>query len=132
MQSQSAPFGTAKTLPELFPQGQEGKKNVQEVITMPKKKFDAYGPDDAPPAPPKIDSVADAAENGTRIDELRQMRKVIARALDNENTAARDLASLSKRQIEISREIDALERQAKEEAEEDAVTDDESWSAEAI
>lgn len=98
---------------------------------MPKKKFESYGPDDAPPAP-QIMSVADAAENGTRIDELRQMRKVIARALDNENTAARDLASLSKRQIEISREIDALQRQEKEEADQSVSTDDETWSAEAI
>lgn len=99
---------------------------------MPKKKFDAYGPDDKPPAPPKITSVTEAAESGSRIDELRQMRKVIARALDNENTAARDLASLSKRQIEISKEIDALLRQEKEEADQDVSTDDETWSAEAI
>lgn len=95
-------------------------------------KLSALGPDDKPPSRKTIKSVLEAAEGGSRIDELVQMRRVIARALDNENTAARDLASLSKRQIEISREIDALERQAKEEAEESAVTADEAWSAEAI
>lgn len=100
---------------------------------MSKNPFEAYGPDDAAPSPSReINSVADAAEHGTRIDELRQMRKVIARALDNENTAARDLASLSKRQIEISREIDSLERQAKEEAKDGAVSADEEWSQEAV
>lgn len=100
---------------------------------MAKNPLKAYGPDDAPPAPkPIITSVADAAEHGTRIDELRQMRKVIARALDNENTAARDLASLSKRQIEISREIDALQRQEVEEAKDGAVSADEEWSQEAV
>lgn len=91
----------------------------------------AVGPDDTPPRH-EINSVLDAATYGTRVDELLQMRRVIAKALDNENTAARDLASLSKRQIEISREIDALQRQAKEEAEDGAVSDDESWSQEAI
>lgn len=100
---------------------------------MPKKKFDAYGPDDAPPEPPRqINSVADAVEHGTRIDELRQMRKVIARLLDNENTAARDIAALTKRQSEISREIDALHRQEVEEAKDGAVSADEEWSQEAV
>lgn len=95
-------------------------------------KLSALGPDDKPPSRKKIKSVLEAAENGSRVDELMQMRRVIARALDNENTAARDLASLSKRQIEISREIDSLQRQAEEEAAENVVTEDESWSAEAI
>ena len=79
-----------------------------------------------------IRSVADAAENGTRLDELVQMRLVIARAIDNENTSPRDLAALSRRQIEISKEIEALQRQAQEEAEEGAISEDEEWSEEAI
>lgn len=100
---------------------------------MAKKKFEAYGPDDQPPEETRpITSVLEAAERGTRLDELLQMRRVIARALDNENTAARDLAALSKRQIEISREIDALARLGEEEAEEGVVTEDEAWSAEAL
>lgn len=51
-------------------------------------------------------SVSDAAESGSRIAELRAMRRVIARRLDDETTMARDLASLSKRQMDISREIE--------------------------
>jgi hypothetical protein len=60
------------------------------------------------------------------------MRRVIARAIDNENTSPRDLAALSRRQIEISKEIDALVRQKSEEAEQSGVSGDEEWSEEAI
>ncbi|MCT1363320.1 hypothetical protein [Microbacterium sp. p3-SID131] len=79
---------------------------------MVNKSLRAVGEDERPQR--AIVSVLDAAENGTRLDELVQMRKVIARALDNENTSPRDLAALSRRQIEISREIEALKRQQQE------------------
>ena len=53
-------------------------------------------------------SVSDAAESGSRLAELRAMRRVIARRIDDEATQARDLAALSKRQMDISREIEEL------------------------
>jgi cell division protein FtsB len=53
-------------------------------------------------------SVSDAAESGSRLAELRAMRRVIARRIDDEATQARDLAALSKRQMDISREIEDL------------------------
>lgn len=53
-------------------------------------------------------SVSEAAESGSRIAELRAMRRIIARRLDDESTMARDLAALSKRQMDISREIQEL------------------------
>lgn len=59
-----------------------------------------------PPSPPR--TILEAAEAGSRLDELKQMRRRIATALDDPNTAARDLAALSRRQLEIGREIDAL------------------------
>lgn len=80
----------------------------------------------------KISSVLDAAEAGSRVDELIQMRRVIARAIDNENTSPRDLAALSRRQIEISKEIEALQRQKSEEAADAANVEDEEFDAEAI
>lgn len=93
----------------------------------------AVGPDDVPDEPErKVTSVSEAAEYGTRLDEMQQMRRVIARALDDANTSPRDLAALSRRQLEISKEIEALERQQTEEAEQGAVSEDESWSEEAI
>jgi hypothetical protein len=53
-------------------------------------------------------SVLEAAENGNRLDELRAMRRRLARAIDDANTPARDLAALSRRQLEIGREIEAI------------------------
>ncbi|WP_138443530.1 hypothetical protein [Sinomonas susongensis] len=96
-----------------------------------KQPLRAVGPDEkAPPQEPR--TVLEASESGDRIAELRAMRRVIAKAIDNENTSPRDLAALSRRQIEISKEIDALMRQKSEEAEQGAVSGDEEWSEEAI
>lgn len=78
-----------------------------------------------------VESVSDAVEFGSRIDELVQMRKVIARSIDT-TASARDLAALTKRLTEISKEIDVLKRQGEEEAVEGAISGDESWSEEAI
>lgn len=83
-------------------------------------------------APRRISTVLAAAEAGSRLDEMIQMRRVIARAIDNENTSPRDLAALTRRQIEISKEIEAVQRQQEEEAEEGAISADEAWSEEAI
>lgn len=94
------------------------------------RKLRAVESDEKPPV--RIASVLDAATEGSRLDELVQIRKVIARAIDNENTSPRDLAALSRRQIEISKEIEALKRQAAEEAGDGAISEDEAWSEEAI
>ena len=80
----------------------------------------------------RIASVLQAADEGTRLDELVQMRRIIARALDNENTSPRDLAALTRRQIEISKEIEALKRQQAEEASDAANVPDAAFDAEAI
>ncbi len=80
----------------------------------------------------KITSVLEAADEGSRLDELIQLRRVIARACDNENTSPRDLAALSRRQIEISKEIEALRRQQAEEASDAANVADEEFDVEAI
>jgi len=90
----------------------------------------AVGRDEKPAK--EIASVLDAADQDSRLDELIQMRRVIARAIDNENTSPRDLAALSRRQIEISKEIEALKRQQQEEAAEGVISADEEWSEEAI
>lgn len=63
----------------------------------------------------KFASVEQAAVANDRLAEMEQMRLVIARAIDNENTSARDLAALTKREIEISKEIDAEKRRRVEE-----------------
>jgi len=52
--------------------------------------------------------ILDAAERGTRVEELRAMRRRLAMALDDPETHPRDLSPLMRRQIEISREIETL------------------------
>lgn len=58
-------------------------------------------------APPQSYSAASA--HGTRLDELRAMRRVLAAHIDNEDTLARDLAALMRQAREISKEIEDLE-----------------------
>lgn len=76
---------------------------------MPKPKLRAVGPNETRP----VVSVSDAVEFGSRLDELVQMRRVVANAIDT-TASARDLAALTKRLTEISKEIDILRREAVE------------------
>jgi len=99
---------------------------------MGKSPLRAVRPDEKAPPKDEPKTVLEAAESGDRVAELVQIRRVIAKALDNENTSPRDLAALSRRQMEISREIEALKRQRLEAAEQGAISGDEEWDEEAI
>lgn len=72
-------------------------------------------------------TILEAAEVGSRIEELKAMRRRIAKALDDPNTAARDLASLSRRQIEIGRDIEAIVVAEDEDHSVVVNADDEVW-----
>ena len=72
-------------------------------------------------------TILEAAENGSRLEELRAMRRRIAKALDDANTPARDLAALSRRQLEIGREIEAIELAEDEDRSVVVNADDEAW-----
>lgn len=83
------------------------------------------------PASPK--TIEEAALAGSQLDELRLTRARIARTLDDPNCPPRDLASLSKRLMEIGREIEAIAAKNRQEAAEDVdATPDEEWDSEAI
>lgn len=101
---------------------------------MPRKSLRVVTEDEQAPKRPPM-TVSEAAESGTRLDELIAIRTVLARAVDSENTSPRDLAALTRRQIEVSREIDALRIQEAAEAVEagksSAITD-KRWKPEAI
>ena len=77
-------------------------------------------------APPK--TVSQAAEAGTTRELLVAMRDRIARAVENPNTAARDLAALTKRLVEVVRDIEAIDAREEQDAE-SGPTEDEAWSA---
>ena len=72
-------------------------------------------------------TILEAAEQGSRIEELRAMRRRIARAMDDPNTPARDLAALSRRQLEIGKEIEAIVVAEDEDHSVVVSTDDEVW-----
>ena len=72
-------------------------------------------------------SILDAAEAGSRIEELRAMRRRIAKAMDDVNTPARDLAALSRRQLEIGKEIEAIVITEDEDHSVVVDSDDQAW-----
>jgi hypothetical protein len=80
----------------------------------------------------KVPTILEAAEAGDRLAELVAMRRRLAKALDDPNCPPRDMAALSRRQLEIGREIDALKAAAEQEAAEDAEVADEDFDASAI
>lgn len=77
-----------------------------------KKQLRPVRPDERP----EPSTVSQAAERGTRLDELRAMRRVLAAHIDNDQTLARDLAPLMRQAREISKEIESLAELEAEEA----------------
>lgn len=61
----------------------------------------------APVVTPK--TITQAAEKGTTRELLVAMRARIASAVENQNTPARDLAALTKRLVEVVRDIEAID-----------------------
>lgn len=76
-------------------------------------------------------SVLGAATSGTERDLLVALRDSIAQAIDD-GAPARDLAALSRRLMEINREIQAIDLAESEEAEHGAVSEDEEFDPESI
>lgn len=84
--------------------------------------------------PPRPLSIEEASAAGDTLAELQAMRVLNARMMANPNIQGRDFAALSRRHMEIGREIESLILKAKQEAAEDGGTGtpDEEWDAEAI
>lgn len=87
-----------------------------------------------PPIPRKArpKSVTAAAASGTTRELLVAMRQRIATAVQDPNTLARDLAALTKRLVEIVKEIDAIDAISKQEGEENGTSPDEAFDSSAI
>lgn len=75
-------------------------------MTARKPRLHAVGPNETPA--PVHRTIEDAARADDVLSELRNTRIVIARKLDDPNCPARDMASLSKRLMEIGKEIAAI------------------------
>ena len=78
-------------------------------------------------------SVAEAAATGEHRALLISMRERIARAVSDPECPPRDLASLTRRLQDISKEIESLDLRDKEEgADSVGSAEDEEWSAQAL
>lgn len=84
-------------------------------------------------APSKPKTITEAASNGTTRELLVAMRARIASAVENLNTPARDLAALTKRLVEVVRDIEAIDARAEhEEADRAAGVEDGRFDASAV
>lgn len=77
-------------------------------------------------------TVTQAATDGSRRELLVATRDRIAKTVDDPKTPARDLAALTRRLMDISHEIEAIDHAAKQEEREREITPDEQWDDSAI
>lgn len=87
---------------------------------------------DANPPVKRVMSVTKAAKDGTTRDLLVAMRDRVATDVENPNTAARDLAALTRRLMEITKEIEAIDAHAAEEDADGESPADEEFDASAV
>lgn len=78
-------------------------------------------------------SVAQAAASGDHRALLVSMRERIAKTVSDPDCPPRDLAALTRRLQDISKEIEAIDLRAREEGADAAdVAEDEDWASEAL
>lgn len=86
--------------------------------------------EDERPARPQ--TVSEAADAGDTRAMLAAMRTRIAKAVEDPNTPARDLAALTKRLVEVVRDIEAIDAREQQEATSSAEVGDGAFDASAI
>ena len=89
-------------------------------------------PADEKPSTPKVKTVAEAAKNGTQRELLVAMRDRVAEAVTRADCPARELASLTKRLQDITRDISHLDAQKADEAGEVSGAVDDTFDPQAI
>ncbi|MBK7822834.1 MAG: hypothetical protein IPJ61_17670 [Tessaracoccus sp.] len=77
-------------------------------------------------------SIVDAAADGDRLGELRALRLILARSVNSDETPARDLASLSRRLMEVGREVEELEAISSQEGGDGGVVPDQEFDPSAL
>lgn len=99
-------------------------------MTTRKPQLRAVSPGDKP-ARTKPKTVSEAADTGSTRDLLVAMRTRIAKAVEDPDTPARDLAALTKRLVEVVRDIEAIDAR-EDEAGNSGEFPDEAFDAAAI
>lgn len=92
----------------------------------------AVAANEKPPKAKKPLTILEAAEADDRLAELVAMRRRLAQALDDPNCPARDMAALSRRQLEIGREIEAMKAVAERDGDGEQPAEDEDLDPAAI
>lgn len=100
-------------------------------MTSQKSPLRAVAPDEKAPLK-VVKTVTQAAENGTTRELLVAMRTRIAKAVEDMNTPARELAALTKRLTEVVRDIEAIDVREEQEAKRGNDVTDEAFDSEAI
>jgi hypothetical protein len=77
-------------------------------------------------------TITQAVVAHNRMAELEAMHIRLAEVVQDKTTPARDLAALSRRQMEISRELEVMRRERLEQEAEGVIASDEAFSAEVI
>jgi hypothetical protein len=98
-------------------------------VAARKKPLRVVSPDEKPPAKSRPLSVTEAAKSGTVREQLVALRDRVAKTVEDPNCPPRDLAALSRRLMELTKEIAAIDAQAAEEVDANTVSPDEEWSA---
>ena len=73
-------------------------------------------------------TITEAAEKGTLRQQMVALRERIATTVDDPDCPARELASLSRRLLEISKEIEAIDVRTRED-DASEIAADEAWEA---
>lgn len=87
-------------------------------------KLRAVAPDEV--GPTKKHTVTSAAAEGSLRDLLVAMRDRVAKDVESPNTPARDLAALTRRLLEITKEIEAIDAKGDPDVD-NAPTPDAAW-----
>jgi hypothetical protein len=87
----------------------------------------AVTPDEKAPRKRKL-TITQAAADGSMREQLVALRERIAVTVEDPNCPPRDLAALSNRLIQITKEIDAIDSREREESD-DVATPDAAWEA---
>ena len=80
----------------------------------------------------KPKTITEAADSGTTRELLVAMRARIAKAVEDPNTPARDLAALTKRLVEVVRDIEAIDARADEDGDAGDSVEDGTFDASAV
>ena len=77
-------------------------------------------------------TITQAADTGTQRELLVALRARLARAVEDPNCPARDLAALTRRLQEVVRDIEAIDVAAEQESAESGDVSDEAFDASAL